>query len=623
MTASTLAQDPDDDPRQAGAAGAELAEVVFTPAERWGWRFAPPAPPDEEPEDVEPRWQEPPELVTREEEHRRLLKRLPWMGAAGGIVSAGGVAAASAGLGVGGAVLSVFVVAGVAVKALLPLVERQSALRESRAQRQHERQVFEQQHAEWRKREDARDRRRRQHDAASRWFPVRLDAGTARVDVFGGGGAGWKDLITTVGSTVLRSGDDVLVVDFSEEDVGAGLAALARTAGLPVSTARLMQDQSLLQGLDPDEVVRVVAGAVASHRTPTEAADLRVVAAEVLTTVVECLDEPVTFARLSAALRVVRGHGYHGRTRQRLSLAEAGRLTGRIDLVGTTPRVADALQALAHLTELLAVDTETAPPSTWSGPGLTVLTSGGADADRKDFLDRVLFQRVVHALRTGLPGSGRDVLFVAGADRMGLDNLEALAKQAGLAKVRLVLLLEHLRGDLVDLLGTAGSAAILMRLGNADEAESAARFVGRRHRFEDTGTSVQTGTTLTESTSTSHSTQAGTSETEGTQRTTPRDAGLFDWRAGTKGTSSGVGTSESKTWSESTSQSIADAESTTTSRSRVYEYEVEPTVFQGLPPTGFVMVENGPNGRTVVHGDCDPRITLLRRVALEPRPGDA
>lgn len=623
MTASTLSRDPDDDPRRTRATGAELAEVVFTPAERWGWRFTPPAPPDEEPEDVEPRWQEPPELVAREEEHRRMLKRLPWMTTAGGVVSATGVAAASAGLGVGGAVLSVFIVAGVAVKALLPLVERRSALREGRAQRQHEQQLFEQRHAEWRQREDARNRRRRQHDEASRWFPVRPGAGTTRVDVFGGGGEGWADLITTVGSSVLRADDDVLVVDFSEQDVGSGLAALARTAGLPVTSARLTHDQSLLQGLDPDEVVRVVAGAVAAHREPAEAADLRVAAADVLDTVVECLDEPLTFARLSAALRVVRGHGYHGRTQQRLSLAEAGRLTGRIDLVGTTPRVADALQALAHLTELLAVDTGTPPPSTWSGPGLTVLTSGGTDADRKDFLDRVLFQRVVHALRSGPRGNGRDVVFVAGADRMGLANLEALATQAQLAGVRLVLLLEHLRGDLVQLLGTAGSAAILMRLGNADEAEAAARFVGRRHRFETTGTSTQTGTTLTESTSTSHGTQAGTTDSEGRQRTKPKDAGLFDWHAGTEGTSSGVSTSESSSWSESTSQSIADAESSTTSRSRVYEYEVEPTVFQGLPPTGFVMVENGPRGRTVVHGDCDPRITLLRRVALEPRRDDA
>ncbi|WP_309116839.1 hypothetical protein [Saccharothrix sp.] len=41
MTASPPADDPDDDPRRAKATGAELAEVVFTPAERWGWPLLP------------------------------------------------------------------------------------------------------------------------------------------------------------------------------------------------------------------------------------------------------------------------------------------------------------------------------------------------------------------------------------------------------------------------------------------------------------------------------------------------------------------------------------------------------------------------------------------------------
>ncbi|WP_309116838.1 hypothetical protein [Saccharothrix sp.] len=44
-------------------------------------------------------------MLAKEEEHRRLLKRLPWLATGGGVASAAGVAAASAGMGVGGAAL--------------------------------------------------------------------------------------------------------------------------------------------------------------------------------------------------------------------------------------------------------------------------------------------------------------------------------------------------------------------------------------------------------------------------------------------------------------------------------------------------------------------------------------
>ena len=38
-----------------------------------------------------------------------------------------------------------------------------------------------------------------------------------------------------------------------------------------------------------------------------------------------------------------------------------------------------------------------------------------------------------------------------------------------------------------------------------------------------------------------------------------------------------------------------------------------------MPPTAFVLVEPGPKGRRVVLGDCNPGITLLDKVAADPR----
>ncbi|GLZ37963.1 hypothetical protein [Actinokineospora sp. NBRC 105648] len=609
-------------PEPTPAATKELARVVFSPVERWGWEYAPAPAPVEGPDEPQPVWKEPASLVRARAFRRARLRALPVL--ATGV----GVATALGDLAVGGVLAGGVFLAGMSVVVARQWLVPRARLAEGLRDRAERVDRFERRQREWAWQRAQRDADRARQDQADEWFPLRPISGTTRVDVFGGTGAGWAGLITTVGGSVLRSGGNVLVVDFSEQRVAAGLVGLARQVGVPAADLTLTHDPvggSLLQGLSPADVAQVVAGAVATMRSASEASDLRIVDADVLKTVAECLDGPITFARLAAALRLVRGHDYAGTTAELLDLTEAGRLTGRIGLVGTTERVANALQTLTYLTELLHVDeaahADTAAPLTWAVSGLTVLTSAGPHPDRKDFLDRLLFQRILHALRANPRRGERDVVFVANADHIGVEGLEALAKHARRVGVRLVLLLEHLRGDLTRLLGGVGSATILMRMGNPEEAKAAAEFIGREHTFVLNQVTDQVGTSLTEGNSENWGNQNSTSSNEGTHLNKPKNASVFDRKAGSTGESAGTATSRTNSWGYAVTESYTDTENTSTAVSRVYEYTVEPTRVQGLPPTAFILVETGPDGRRVTMGDCDPGIPLRPRVAITPRRG--
>jgi hypothetical protein len=607
----------------AGAGGSsELVQRLFVPGtERWGWEFAPPEPPAS-PDDPQPVWREPAAYESAARVRRQRVRELPWVTAGVGAASAGGWVMPVVGNPV---VSSSVLAAGLAVVLVRQLLGPKSRLDVARANREFSFARHQAASQAWRRRCEAREQERQRRAAAEQWFPLSPATGTARVDVFGGSGDGWASLITTVGSSLLCSGGRVMVVDLSEQHVAEGLAAYAETAGLTVSNVELLRDAPsglLLQGLAREDVAEVVASAVATIRSSGDAAEQRVIDADVLKRVTECMDEPLTFARLAAALLVVRGLHQEA---DLLNAQEIRRLTAQIDIVGATDRVANALPTLSNLIELLAA----VEPAGETGSGtervagatadLTVLTSTSLHARRKDFADRLLFQRVVHELRVRPPQGGNDMLFVAGADHLGLENLEALAKQARRAGVRLVLMMEHLRDGMTQMLGGAGNATILMRMGNPAEARAAAEFVGREHKFKMSQVTQQVGKSFTDGRSDTWSTQNGSSDSSGWQSSKPRSARWYHRKAGSSGTSAGATVSRSNSWQYTASCSDTETESTSTTDTREYEFTVEPTEIQGLPPTAFILVDVGPDGRRVLMGDCNPGITLLPQVANGPR----
>jgi hypothetical protein len=615
----------------AGSAGTgsqgELVQRLFVPGtERWGWEFAPPEPPPS-PDDPQPVWQEPAAYESAARVRRQRVRELPWVTAGVGAVSAGGWVLPVVGNPV---VSSSVLAAGLAVALIRQVLGPRSRLEVARANREFSFARHQAASEAWRRRCEARERERRLQAAAEQWFPLSPAAGIARVDVFGGSGDGWASLITTVGSSLLCAGGRVMVVDLSEQHVAEGLAAYAETAGFTVSNVELLRDAPsgmLLQGLTREDVAEVVASAVATIRSSGNAAEQRVIDADVLKRVTECLDEPLTFGRLAAALLVVRGH-HQEASANLLNAEEIRRLTAQIDIIGATERVAGALPTLSNLIELLAAaelagETGSAEPApervARSTADLTVLTSTSPHARRKDFVDRLLFQRVVHELRVRPPEGGDDVLFVAGADHLGLENLEAMAKQARRAGVRLVLMMEHLRDGVTQMLGGAGNATILMRMGNPSEARAAAEFIGREHKFKMSQVTQQVGKSFTDGRSDTWSTQNSSADSSGQQSSKPKSARWYHRKAGSTSTSAGATVSRANSWQYTASCSDTESESTSTTDTREYEFTVEPTEIQGLPPTAFIMVDDGPDGRRALMGDCNPGITLLPQVANDPR----
>ena len=114
---------------------------------------------------------------------------------------------------------------------------------------------------------------------------------------------------------------------------------------------------------------------------------------------------------------------------------------------------------------------------------LTILCTTDRNKRRKDMVDRVLLQAITHRVRRPDTRSPGDVVVIAGADHLDQATLEDLSRHARRTGLRLVLMFEHLRGDLQQLVGDSDSATIVMRLGNGREAGAAAEFIGRGHTF--------------------------------------------------------------------------------------------------------------------------------------------
>ena len=215
-------------PVEANGSG-ELVRRLFVPAERWGWEFAPPEPLPH-PDDPEPVWQEPRAYDAAVRANRKQIRELPWHAAGVGAVSACGWLAPV----VGNPLVASGLLAAGSVLVLANQWGSRSRLQTARANRDFAHSRHRAAVERWRQRRQEHEYERQRQEAAEHWFPLRPDVGAARVDVFGGNGDGWASLITTVGSSLLRAGSRVMVVDLSEHHIADGLAEFADAAGFSV-----------------------------------------------------------------------------------------------------------------------------------------------------------------------------------------------------------------------------------------------------------------------------------------------------------------------------------------------------------------------------------------------------
>ncbi|MEU7754404.1 hypothetical protein [Micromonospora sp. NPDC049171] len=478
------------------------------------------------------------------------------------------------------------------------------------ALRKAERQRHDQALREW------TDAKRRHDDAAKasrqaqarqqsgpQWYPVRPVSEPARVDVIGGDPAryGWACLLVLLGTSLLSAGHRLAVLDLTGQEVGGELVRLAAARGLDTRWAVLdgATDFDLFTGLTNDEIADSLAYVLtdrpdaAGRSGGGEQLHERVLAVEVLRTVLASLDRPVTLARLAAGLRVLR----RGAETELLTPTELERLVASIGDIDQNDWTGRQLRLwAAHLDLLHDVAPGGARPL-WARLDVSVLATPGGKDDRKELIDRLLLQLVRHAIADNTL-RGRQ-LVVIGADRLGGSAVRALSEQARVAGVRLVLFLDQPQDDLEKIVGTGGAVCI-MKMYNHKDANIAAEFIGKGYRFVVNQLSHSEGRTFSDGGGDSFSatTNAGTNSSKSFLKS-----------------SSGLSDSRGHTWAGNRSWSTAENLGSSTTTARVYEFITEPQAILGMDTTEFILVDSSTGGRQVVMANCYPPICLSDRVS--------
>jgi hypothetical protein len=305
-----------------------------------------------------------------------------------------------------------------------------------------------------------------------------------------------------------------------------------------------------------------------------------------LNRIAEILAPRLTMARLLAALRPEHAG---------LSPAEVDRLAALRPEEARVRRI----EAFLHPLEAMG-----SAPATTAPADLTCLVAeGGGGRAQHELLKDLMVQWLGHQLRREATPVGS--LLLLGADEIDHRAIERLSTLCERRGVRLVLFFQHLRAESLQTIG--GGEVALMRLGNHQEAAQAAEFVGRGHKFV---LSRLTRTLGGEETHTVADT-TGESETKG---------GTKGERASRHGLRRYTSTNWSKTrnWSQTESTANASNWSNATSSERVYEYVLEPRVFQDLPEYAMVLVKPEGSGSVVQAVEVDPAIVTLPRVSMVP-----
>ena len=433
------------------------------------------------------------------------------------------------------------------------------------------------------------------------------DPPTRRTDVFGGSLPGWRGLLTVHGASLLAA-RPLLAVDLSGQLACGPLTAAARAARVPGAWYGLPADldrSGLLTRLTPAQFADALTEAIHAgaaggpHGTRTDrAVDVRII--EQLGAV---LGGRVSPARLAAAVAAALGHPVRPGllSPREQALASGGLFPAgyQQQILGNLIRLDAFLSDLARYT---GYATFLSPP-----PAPAWFTCLALDPAARSARGEMLTALAVQWLTVQVSASAASTpaVIVAGADEISRPHLERLAGVCEHRGVPLTLLFRHLREDSLAMLG--GGTAAFMRLGHHAEAEQAASYLGREHKF----VLSQRTATWGENQSVSRSDSYGHGD---------GDSSSVSWAEFSLGPGSrSGGRSTSRNWTAGTSVSDGTNWSDAASLQRVYEYAVEPAVLQHLPDHALLLAARDPSGPGLRAVECDPAIAAL----AGPRPGPA
>lgn len=454
--------------------------------------------------------------------------------------------------------------------------------------------------------------------AVSDWQSAYVEPGCRRVDVVGGTLYGWEALLTVFASSSLASRGPVTVLDLTGEGISGELAAGAQDAGVSVDVLMLpeqLAQADLLYGMGPQDVTASFIEAL--HGGQDAAADRagRALDARILEALCRALEPGgLSMARIAAGVRALMGEP--GGAESELSVEERALLADELFSADYRARALPQLQRIEALAHSLApLGTRTAP-----GPAaaLRVLSLDSAwRSGTGDFLADVL---VAWAARTiARQPETVSTLVLAGADELAARHLERLTDLADRRGVRVVCMFRHLRENTAHLLG-AGPVAF-MRLGNHQEAERAADYIGREHTFTVSQLTHAVGGEQTHSSADSDGGADGQGESSSRERGESWQ-GWIGQRGKHHGTTHATTSTTERTWSRTVQVAAGENWSDTTTRQRVFEHQVQPRSLQQLPDYALVLVEHRPGGTSVRTVEVNPEIAqLVTPIAAPANPG--
>jgi hypothetical protein len=451
-------------------------------------------------------------------------------------------------------------------------------------------------HEAWDSRRQWHDQQQQQAvDARPEWTAAAPSPGTRRVDIIGGTMYGWEAVLTVFGGSLLATRGRMVLADFTGEALSGELIRLAETTGRSVRELLLpeqLAEFDLVAGLEPAELVDGLVEAMYGD-TPEGSRAERSQDAHLLTEVTAVLAPRLSMARLLAALRLLAGRP--SPSPSALSPAE------QEELRSLRPDLARVRRIESFLHPLEAMGSQ---PGEDGIADLTCLVAGGSGGQaQNELLKDLTVQWLGRQVRREDPPIGSLVLL--GADEVhhrALERLSTLCERRG---IRLVLFFAHLRADSLRTIG--GGEVALMRLGNHQEAQQAAEFVGRGHKFVLSRLTRSLGGEETHTLADTY----GESETKGGER-----GSRLSGRHLRRFTSSNW--SKTRNWSQTESTAQGTNWSDGAAADRVYEYVVEPRVLQDLPEYAMVLVKSEGTGSVVQAVEVDPAIVTLPRVSMLP-----
>jgi len=437
------------------------------------------------------------------------------------------------------------------------------------------------------------------------WFPVLRPTGECFIPFFGGKPSTWQAACATLTAALLRSGfDRVRVADLTRanalgrlHDLSAHPSTRWCTEVGTVSPRGSSIDVLFVE--DIDELTTVIAdtvGMVADSAAGFDTGSVK----QTLLRVGRVLQPPVRLTALAQAVEMVLTNAKPaGAT---FNAAEEAGLRQLWAETGRRPVLQQDLDRLERNLGSLTGFSKVATKPRRLGQGairvktIQVESTGSAH----EFLvgQQVLAHYLTRMFERPDPAHA-EALIVIGADALADHMLESLVATANRERKQLFLMFEHLDDHAKRYLGGAGSrVAVFFSLQNADEAEVAARHLGREYKFVVNGRSISEG----------ESDQWSSTETVSSDRITSRALSF----------GSNFGRTLTRGFNRGESHAVLEGGGRSRDRTetwgRVHEYVLEPEQFQQLPDTAMLVIQD----KRVTLADCEPSIRALPLTANRP-----